>query len=322
MRFLSRLSRAFVCAILASVSSNVSIAQEPAPTSAPAAVAPPAQVEVMLTGGKGRGAPELKREDVRVFVDGVERPVVSFEKQAQPVSYGLVVDNSGSLRSQIGQVVSAAKFLVENGGPDDEAFVLRFVASDRIAILQPLTADKRALHGALDSMYVEGGYTALLDALHAAGKYLTKSASRAGAPGRRLVLVLITDGEDRGSSYKANEVLKLLKDGGVQVYCVGLTAELESVPTFTKLNKREKAKSLLAKIAEETGGRVFYAEKSGELEAAVRDVAGSMRTRYVVGYAPPEPGSSGRGQVEVKLVGAADKEKLKAQIVPPAGKDK
>jgi Ca-activated chloride channel family protein len=308
-----------VCAVLLSVGSAVVRSQEPAAPTQTAA-APPARIEVTLTGGKGRAAPVLTKEDVRVYVDGVERPVVSFEKQAQPVSYGLVVDNSGSLRSQIGQVVSAAKFLVESGGPDDEAFVLRFAASDRINVLQPLTADKRALHGALDSMYIEGGFTAVLDALHDAGKYLTTSASRAGAPGRRLVLALITDGDDRGSSYTANEVLKLLKDGGVQVYCVGLTAELENVPTLTKLNKREKAKSLLAKIAEETGGRVFYAEKSGELEEVVHDVARSMRTRYVVGYAPPEPGGKGSGKVEVKVVGAAGKEKLKAQIITPVEK--
>jgi VWFA-related protein len=319
---MSRLSLAFMCVVLLSIASAVGYAQEQAQTTQTAA-APPARVEVMLTGGKGRAAPELKREDVRVYVDGVERPVVSFEKEVRPVSYGLVVDNSGSLRSQIGQVVAAAKFLVEQGTPNDEAFVLRFVASDRIDVLQRLTADKRALHAALDSMYIEGGYTAVLDALHDAGKYLTTSASRVGTPGRRLVLVLISDGEDRGSSYKVNDVLKLLKDGGVQVYCVGLTAEIESVPSFvTKLNKREKAKSLLAKIAEETGGRVFYAEKGGELEAAVRDVAASMRTRYNIGYAPPEAGAKGQGKVEVNVVGAPGKEKLKAEIVSPAEKDK
>jgi Ca-activated chloride channel family protein len=276
----------------------------------------------MLTGGKGRAAPELKREDLRVFVDGVERPVVSFGKEAQPVSYGLVVDNSGSLRSQIGQVVSAAKFFVTQNAPADEAFVLRFVASDSIDILQSLTADKSALHKALDSMYIEGGYTALLDALYLAGKHLTKDAKRADAPGRRLVLVLITDGEDRGSSTKVREVLKLLKDGGVQVYCIGLTAELENEVLITKLSKRARAKDLLSKIAEETGGRVFYAEQGGELEAAVVDVVGSMRTRYVVGYTPSGQGGNGRGEVEVKVVNAPGKERLKAEIVGPAAKDK
>jgi len=302
--YLSRLSRAFVCALLLSAASAVAYSQEQTP----------ARIEVTLTGGKGRAAPALTKEDVRVYVDGVERPVVTFEKEEQPVSYGLVVDNSGSLRSQIGRVVGAAKYLVDEGGPDDKAFVMRFVASDNIEIRQRLTADKAALHKALDSMYVQGGFTALLDALYDAGKYLAKEARRDAAAGRRLALVLITDGEDRGSSSKAQEVLKLLKDGGVRVYCLGLTAELENNQLFTKLSKEGKARSLLSKIADESGGRAFYVETVEELEAAARDIARSLNARYLVGYEPPGPNATGPGKVEVKLVGEPGKEKLKAVV--------
>lgn len=312
--YLSRLTRALVCAALLSAPSAAVYAQEPAPA-AQTATPPPARIEVTLTGGKGRAVPELKREDVRIYVDGVERPVVSFEKELVPVSYGLVVDNSGSLRSQIGQVVGAAKFLAEQGGPDDEAFVLRFVATEDIRILQSLTDNKVELHKALDSMYVQGGFTALIDALYEAGKYLTKEAKSDAATGRRHVLVLITDGDDRGSGYKVKDVLKLLKEGGVQVYCIGLMAELENQMTLSRLNKRDKAKDLLSKLAEETGGRVFFPEGLAELESAARDLVTSMHTRHVVGYAPPDPGGKGPGKVEVKLVGAPGKEKLKAQVV-------
>lgn len=310
MRFMSRLSCASVCAMLLSA---VVHAQAQAPA-AQTVTLPPARIEMTLTGGKGRAAPELKREDVRVYVDGVERPIVSFEKEARPVSYGLVVDNSGSLRSQIARVASAAKFLVTQHGPDDEAFALRFVSSDNIRLIQTLTADKGALNRALDSMFIERGQTAMLDALYLAGDYLTKNANRADAPKRRLVLILVSDGEDRQSFHKTEQVFKLLKGGGVQVFCVGLTGALEEERGFMSNSKRGRAKDLLSKLAEETGGRVFYVEKDGQLEAAVGDVAGSIRTRYVVGYAPPEPGGKGPGKVEVKLVGAAGKEKLKAQI--------
>ncbi|HEX8335593.1 MAG TPA: VWA domain-containing protein, partial [Pyrinomonadaceae bacterium] len=259
MSSLLRLPRALACAALVSVVTAASHAQEPTPGSTPA----PARVEVTLTGGKGGAVPELTRADVRVLVDGVERPVVSFEKVAHPVSYGLMVDNSGSLRSQIERVTPAAMSLVARNGPGDETFVLRFVASDTIRVLQPFTADKAAIGRALESMYVQGGYTALLDALYVAGEYLLKNASRADAPQRRLALVLVSDGEDRESTHKLEQVLKLLKDGGVRVFCVGLTAELEDRQSFVGVGKRRKAKDLLAKIAEETGGRVFYAERTG-----------------------------------------------------------
>ncbi|HEX8146955.1 MAG TPA: VWA domain-containing protein [Pyrinomonadaceae bacterium] len=308
---MSRLSRAFACAALLSA---VVRAQEPAPP-ARAAAAPAARIELALTGGKGRAAPEPTKEDVRVYVDGVERPVVSFEKETRPVSYGLVVDNSGSVRSQIGRVVDAAQSVVARNGPDDEAFVLRFVSSDNMQIMQTLTADRSALDRALYSMFIQGGQTALLDALYMAGEYLMKNARRTGATGRGLALVLVSDGEDRESSHKAEEVLKLLRDGGVRVFCVGLTEELENTQGFITKSKRDAARRLLSKLAEETGGRVFYAGKDGQLGEAVGDAAGNMRTRYVVGYAPPEPGGKGPGKVEVKLVGAPGKEKLRAQIL-------
>jgi Ca-activated chloride channel family protein len=315
--YLSRLSRAYVCALILSAVSAVVSAQEPPPATQTAA-ASPARVEVMLTGGRGHAAPELKREDLRIYVDNIERPVVSLEKEVLPVSYGLVVDNSGSLRSQANAVVAAAKYLVGQNAPEDEAFVERFVSSDNIQNLQTLTADKAALNSALDSMRIQPGQTALLDALYLAGDYLTKSAGGAGAPTRGRALILVTDGEDRLSSHKAEEVLKLLKDGGVQVFCVGLTGELEDNGGLIGKGKREKARDLLSKLADETGGRVFYVEKSGQLEEAAAEIARAMRTRYVVGYPQPEY----LFRVQVMVGGAAGNEKLKAKVVPPAERRK
>ena len=197
MRIMSRLPRALMCAMLLSAASAVAHAQEQAT----------ARVEVTLTGGKGRVVPDVKREDLRVYVDGVERPVVSFEKEVQPVSYGLVVDNSGSLRSQIGAVVTAAKYLVERNRPGDEAFVVRFVSTDNIRTVQAMTADSSALGEALDRMFIEKGQTAMLDALYLAGDYLSKNAARAADGKSRRALLLVSDGEDRASFYKVEQVL-------------------------------------------------------------------------------------------------------------------
>lgn len=295
-------------------------AQSPQPSPEPAKAAAPVKLEIMLTGGKGRPAPELRREDVRVLVDGVERPVVSFEKEETPVSYGLVIDNSGSLRSQLGLVAAAARLAVEGNGQADRTFVIRFVGSENIKVLAELTDDKAALGKALDSMYVERGQTALLDALYLAGQYLQKNAP-AGGTGRR-ALLLVSDGEERNSYHREKQVLKLLKGAGVQVFCVGLTGELDKQPAFVMQDRRGKARDLLSMLAKETGGRVFFAERPGELEEAVGEALGNMRTRYFVGFEPPtQPSGKGRGKVEVKLSGAPAKEKLKAVVVvaPEAG---
>lgn len=311
------LSCAFACAVLLSLAAAAARAQGQA---AQTAAAPPVRAEVVLTGGRGRAAPEPTREDVRVYVDGVERPVVSFEKEVRAVSYGLVVDNSGSLRSQASAVAAAAKRLVRQNGAGDEAFVVRFVSADNIQLLQTLTGDAAALDRALDSMRIERGQTALLDAVFQAGEYLIKNAKRDGTPRRRLALVLVSDGEDRNSGHKLEEVLKLLKGGGVRVFCVGLTGALEDERGFISKGKRETAKDLLGKLATETGGRVTYVEKDGQLEEGVGDVGGSLRTSYFVGYAPPETGARGKGKVEVKLVGPPGKEKVKARLLDGGGR--
>lgn len=301
------LARAFVCALILSAAQVGAYAQ--------AGAEPTAHVEFVLSGGKGRATPELKREDLRVYVDNIERPVVSLDKEVRPISYGLLVDNSGSLRSQANSVMAAAKYLIGRNGHGDEAFVERFVSSDNIQILQPLTSDPAALNRALDSMRIQGGQTALFDALYLAGDYLIKNA---GAPKSNLALLLVTDGEDRISSHKAEEVLKLLKEGGVRVFCVGLTGALEDVRGFTLPSKRDKAKDLLEKLASETGGRVFYAGKGGEYEEAAGNIATDMRTRYVLGYPAPEA----LLRVQINVGGAAGKEKLKAKVIPPPEKRK
>jgi Ca-activated chloride channel family protein len=305
---------------LALISSIVALfadasAQSPPAQPSPAA-ATPVRLELTLAGGLGRPSPELRREDVRVFVDGVERPVVLFEKEELPVSYGLVVDNSGSLVTQLGRVTSAAQLAVEGNRQGDRTFVVRFVGYENIRILQEMTDDKEALKSALGSMSTEGGATALLDALYLSGDYLLKNAPAGGAVPRRRALMLVSDGEDRNSYYKVEQVLKLLKGAGVQVFCVGLTGELDRQPGFMRRDKRGLARDLLSKLATETGGRALFAESPGELNGAVAEAVENMRTRYVVAYEPgARAAGKGRGKVEVKLGGAPAKEKLKAVVV-------
>lgn len=314
------LTLAFISGVVA-LNVNAS-AQSPTARPSPAAAQTPVRLELTLEGGTGRPSPVLRREDVRVFVDGVERPVVLFEKHELPVSYGLVVDNSGSLETQLGLVASAAQLAVEGNRRGDRTFVVRFVDHENIRILQEMTDDKVALKGALGSMKAEGGATALLDALYLSGDYLLKNMPAAGSMSRTRALLLVSDGEDRNSYYNVEQVLKLLKGAGVRVFCVGLTGALDKEKGPLRVDKRGAARNLLSKLAAETGGRAFFADGAGELKEAVAEAVGSMRTRYVVAYEPhARAAGKGRGKVEVKLVGALAKEKLKAVVVAPEAGD-
>jgi Ca-activated chloride channel family protein len=331
-----RLSRALVLtalALLTSLSVSAQTAEPPAPTPTPApeAAAPtpaPPTVRLGLTvvDDKNRMADDVRREDVRVFEDGVEQAVGSFEKESPPASYGLVVDNSGSVRSRIHLVIAAAKFIAASNRPDDETFLVRFIDSRNISVFQGMTANTAAVQRALEEMFVEGGQTAVIDAVYTSAEYLLKNSKPAGDSPRRRALVLISDGEDRASYYKLDQLLTLLREGDIQVFCVGFVTDLERGDSFGGgRNKRDKAESLLQRLAAETGGRAFFPGNVKELQEAAEEVVKNLRTQYVVGYAPTEaPTTKASRKIEVRLAETKGKAKRKAVHRPGrpvAGKD-
>jgi Ca-activated chloride channel family protein len=237
---------------------------------------------------------DVGNEEFRVFENGVQQQVQFVTREEVPITYGLVVDNSGSLRSQIGQVVEAAKTIVSSNKPGDEAFVVRFIASDEIKILQDFTADKNALGDALDDMFIEGGQTAVIDAVYLAAEHAGER--RKGDPAeekRRRALILVTDGEDRNSFYKQEQLFDALKEEDVQIFVIGFVNELEKERGFISKSKRDKAVSLLDRMAKETGGRTFYPTSLSELPGIAEQITKDLRTQYVVSYRPTAAGRAG-----------------------------
>src|SRR5687768_16673284 len=92
------------------------------------------------------------------------------------ISYGIVVDNSGSYRMLLGSVIDASKNIVEENKADDETFLVRFISSDNIKVLQNFTDSKESLHDAADEMFIEGGQAAILDAVYFSAKYLAEKS--------------------------------------------------------------------------------------------------------------------------------------------------
>ena len=291
------------------------------PSHAPASTPDSRTVKLRLSAYDKKGrAVELKRENVHVYVDGVEQPVDYFAAAVSPASYGLVVDNSGSLRSQIAAVIAAGQSLANSNGPSDETFIVRFISSDNIKIMQSMTADKAALAKTLNDMFIEKGQTALLDAVYLSGDYLAKNVRADDAAERRHALVLITDGEDRASYYNAEQVIKLLRAGDVQVFAIGLIGELDKNAGFISTSKRGKSKDLLEKLTNETGGRAFFAETVGELKDAIAEIGKNLHTQYLVGYTPPAPDNK-KHKVEVKAFGEDAGDKLKVTPRPEPARE-
>lgn len=279
-------------------------AQGGATTTAPQADAPTAvRLNVLVTDEQGRFADDVRREDFRVEEDGRERPVTVFERDESPLDYALVVDNSGSVEKLFSALLRTAKSFISYNRPEDETAVVRFVSSDTINLLSDFTSDKAALGKAIDQMTREGGRTAILDAVYVTVEHMNKRPRpAAGAPPRRRALVLITDGEERESVRRLEDLLELLRASNVQIFCVGFVGALDKTSGFTRPSPRKNAMKLLEQLAGETGGRAFFPLKESELEDAFGEVMRHLRTQFVVGYDPP-PDRRGKGprKVEVKI---------------------
>jgi Ca-activated chloride channel family protein len=237
----------------------------------------------------------VRQEDFRVYENGVPQPIEFFSKEEVPISYGLAIDNSGSLRSQITKVIDAGKTIVESNKPGDETFLMRFIDREKIETVQDFTSNKQDLLDGLDQMYVEGGQTAVIDAVMLAADHVAEYKKGDANDRRRRALIVVTDGEDRASYYKEEQLFKQLREDDVQIYVIGFTSELddEKKGFFVRKSPKSKAVALIERLASETGGRAFYPKSLSELPQIANDIVRDLRTQYVIGYNPTNKARDG-----------------------------
>ena len=274
---------------------------------------PRVELSLIVTDKDNKSISTLRKEDVRVFEDGVEQTVLSVETDERPIDLGLAIDASGSFRKFLPAAIAVAKTIIDNVGPDDQVFIERFVDTEKIQRAQDFTRDKNALVKVLDTFYVEGGQSAIIDALYTAVNYVAEH--KKDVSGRRKAVLIITDGEDRNSYYKAEKLINLLRETRVQVFILGFTVELDDRISPNRVSKRQKAEQLLKSIAEESGGRVFFPRDDKELAHAkgqfVSDLARQFRVTYQSSHDDPKITFR---QVEVKVT-SPDGEK-RTEVTP------
>lgn len=196
------------------------------------------------------------------------------DREPKPIIYGIVIDASKSIGSQFKEVVEAAKTIVNNNRPVDETFLVRFVGSGHIETLQDFTSDKTALLGALDKLFTDLGQSAVVDAVYVSAQRI---AQQAKAGQRRPALILITDGDDRASYYKQDQLFALLRENRVQVFVIGLVNQLNNRKAPLSKSSREKAVKFLQRLAQESGGRAFFLESSAELPGIANEIVSELR---------------------------------------------
>ena len=228
----------------------------------------------------------VRQEDFHVFEDGVPQPIESFSREEVPISYGLAVDTSGSLRSQLPSVIDAAKTIINSNKQGDETFLVRFISSDKIETVQDFTPNQDLLMDGLDSLYVEGGQTAIIDAVYLTAEHVAEYKRGDDSDRRRRALILITDGEDRNSFYKQEQLFAKLREEDVQIFVIGFVNELDKEGGLIRKSPRERAVNLITKLATETGGRAFFPTSLSELPGIANEIVRDLRTQYVIAYNP------------------------------------
>jgi Ca-activated chloride channel homolog len=223
----------------------------------------------------------LAKDDFKVSEDGVAQTITSFQHQDIPISLGILVDNSGSMRTKRQAVNASALDLVHASNPDDESFVVNF--SDEAYIDQDFTANVNKLRDGLSHIDSKGG-TALYDAIMASADYLTKNAKRS-----KQVLLVITDGEDNASSTTLEETVRRIQDlQGPIVYSIGLLYDDTGGG-----REARRAKRALEMLANETGGISFFPKNLAQVDEIAGEVAKDIREQYTIGYHSTKPVSQG-----------------------------
>jgi VWFA-related protein len=228
---------------------------------------------------KGQPVLGLSRQNFRVYEDGVEQTVNSAQHMDLPVSMGILIDDSGSMRDKRGVVNAAAYHLLNDSNPRDEAFVVNF--SDRPYLDQGFTTDRVALSRGM-SRFDPSGTTALYDAVAASADELAKFGKN-----RKQVLLIITDGADNASRLNLQQAIRRVQGlAGPVVYSIGLLFDDEPQET-------EQARNDLERLSQETGGVAYFAKSLGDVYDIAAEVARDIREQYVVDYHSSKPFTEG-----------------------------
>jgi Ca-activated chloride channel family protein len=307
----------------APTSPSPSISSTPSPAISPAPVedeevlrvdTEEVSLNVRVVNVNNRPVSNLNQANFEVYEDNVLQPISSFTTVEVPIINALVIDNSRSLRTQLEKVIEAGKILVGKNRPQDESTIVRFVSKDKIEVVQDFTTNKASLNNALDNLFVEGGQTAIIDAIYLAAKKVEQYQNSQKKDDFKLrALIVVSDGDDRGSSFQEQQLFELLRASNVQVYIVGFVNNLSKETDAGGVNRQEKAKAFLNRLSQETGGKVYFPNSIDELPQIATDISAELRTQYLISYVPTNETRDGTfRKIKVSVAEGASKEKRTA----------
>jgi Ca-activated chloride channel homolog len=229
-------------------------------------------LHVRVTDRGGSYATGLTADSFRVFEEGRLQDIRFFESADAPITVGLIIDSSGSMREVRDRVIAASAEFVESSNPDDEVFAIVFNESVHAVLDEsaPFTGDAGTLRRALTNVFQPDGRTALYDAI-ANGLTYASHGSR-----DRRALVVLSDGGDNASGLTFGDVRKRVEASDAIVYGVAIVDPLD-IDSDPKRLKR---------IAETSGGKAFAPKDVAGVHQAFAQIARDLRHSYTMGYEP------------------------------------
>ena len=247
---------------------------------------------------EGHLVQDLRAQDIEVYEDGKRQTVRLFRHEDLPVTAGLVVDHSGSMRNKLADVVTGARQFVRSSNSLDQMFVVNF--NEKVSIPRPGREDFTSRSDELERAITNappGGKTALYDAVLAALERL-----RTGSRDKR-ALILISDGGDNASSSGLQEVLRMAALSSAIIYTIGVF----------DANDPDRNPGILKQLAKATGGEAYFpTEPAGIAEVCAR-IALDIRQHYTIGYASSNEARDGAYR-SVRLVARKADKKLAVRV--------
>jgi Ca-activated chloride channel homolog len=228
---------------------------------------------------RGRFVPDLKQESFRVFEDRAEQKLAIFKREDIPVSVGLVIDNSGSMRDKRERVNTAALTFVKTSNPGDEVFVVNFNDDFYLDTDKDFTNNVNELKEALERIDSRGS-TALYDAVIGSLDHLKKGTKD------KKVLLVITDGEDNASRKSLAQTVQEAQKSDALIYTVGLLSQESK-------RSAKRARQALTELSTATGGLAFFPEDVRDTEAICTQIAHDIRNQYTLAYYPTNTAKDG-----------------------------
>jgi len=250
-------------------------------------------LHVTVSDERGQFVTDLKQGNFKVFEQNIEQTVSFFSPDDIPVTMGLVIDNSGSMREKRDQVNAAAMTFVRTSNPKDEAFVVNFNDEYYLDTDGDFTSDQANLHDALSRIDTRGS-TALYDAVIGSLAHLKK-----GHKDKR-VLLLVTDGDDTASEKTFEDAIKASEESNATIYAVGVYSD-DDREHDKKMVRRSK--KVLTELAEATGGQAYFPDRLDQVTPICEEVAKEIRNQYTLGYYPANTSHDGAFRsVQVKVI--------------------